>query len=78
MNQVTSTQASRRQNKQKPTEVDTHVHGRRLLLARSVWAILIILTLSLFAREKKDRSPHNLSSAALATYVIVSYAQRDL
>ncbi|HWZ20911.1 MAG TPA: hypothetical protein VNW73_19105 [Ktedonobacteraceae bacterium] len=49
MNQATSTQASRRKNKQKPSEVDTHVHGRRLLLARAVWAILIILTLSIFA-----------------------------
>ena len=47
MNPATSTQASRR--RQKPSEVDTHLHGRRLVLARTVWAILIIITLGVFA-----------------------------
>jgi len=47
MNPAASTQAS--QSQQKPSEGDTHLHGRRLVLARTVWAILLVLTLGVFA-----------------------------
>ncbi|HCF86232.1 MAG TPA: hypothetical protein DEV72_13640, partial [Ktedonobacter sp.] len=46
MNSAASTQAS--QSRQKPTEVDTRLHGRRLVQARAVWAILLIITLGVF------------------------------
>jgi hypothetical protein len=46
MNPAASTQAS--QSRQKPTEVDTRLHGRRLVQARAVWAILLIITLGVF------------------------------
>jgi hypothetical protein len=49
MNPATSTQASRRQNKPKSSEVDTHLHGRRLVVVRVVWVSLLILTLGVFA-----------------------------
>jgi hypothetical protein len=47
MNPATSTQASRSQ--QKPSEGDTHLQGRRLVLARAVWVVLVIITLGVFA-----------------------------
>jgi len=46
MNPAASTQASRSQ--QKPSDGDTHMHGRQLVLARAVWVILVMLTLGVF------------------------------
>jgi hypothetical protein len=49
MNPATSTQASRRQNKPKSSEADTHLHGRRLVVVRVVWVGLLMLILGVFA-----------------------------